>query len=162
MTGALIVNAASSVVYVSIACTLLFLLLQKSAFGTALKYVCGLCVLMTVMTVFSPLIKSISDITVLPPDSENSASDSESPDAAITAESAKYICRYVKTAISQRFEIEHELISVSVTLDTEGDDGIMIKSMTVTLPSSEAEIFSSVAEYVSNLVGSGCIVVPRE
>lgn len=157
------VNAAGSLVYVSIACTLVSLLLRNGAFGRAMRYVCGLCVLITVIGVFSPLLKSISDITITLPKGDDVDTDTESPiDGVMTAESARYVCGYVKTAISQRFGIEGEAISVSVTLDTEGDEGVMIKSVTVTLPKENEAVFSSVAEYVSGLVGSGCIVIPRE
>ncbi len=158
-----IVNAAGALIYISIACTLVMLLLRKSVFASAIKYVCGLCMLITVMGILSPLMKSISDITLTIPDSNEEDIDSEFQiDGTITSESARYICGYIKTAISQRFGIDKESISVSVTLDTDGKDGVMIKSVTVCLPKTESDIYSSVAEYISDLVGSGCIVIPKE
>lgn len=158
-----IISAASSAIYVSVACTLVSLLMQGSVFKTVMKYVCGLCVLMSVLAILSPVLKSLTGLASPFPDNstENENTDTEYNDR-VTVQSARYICKYVKTAVSQRFDIESELIAVSVTVDTENKDGVMMKSVTVTLPSERADIFSAVAEYVSSLVGSGCMVVPKQ
>lgn len=158
-----IISAASSAIYVSVACTLVSLLMQGSVFKSVMKYVCGLCVLMSVLAILSPVLESLMELTAPFPDNstENENTDTEYNDR-VTVQSARYICKYVKTAVSQRFDIESELIAVSVTVETENEDGVMIKSVTVTLPSERADIFSAVAEYVSSLVGSGCMVVPKQ
>ena len=160
---AVIAASVSSAVCVSLACTLISLLMQNSVFKNAIKYVCGLCVLMSVISILSPVLKSIADLSVSFPDN---GEDTEITDGVynenVAVQSVRYICKYVKTAVAQRFDIESELITVSVTADTEGEDGIIIKSVTVALSSERTDVFSAVAEYVSSLVGSGCTVIARE
>lgn len=158
-----IISAASSAIYVSVACTLVSLLMHGSVFKTVMKYVCGLCVLMSVLAILSPVLESLTDLAAPFPDNStgNESIDTEYNDN-VTVQSAKYICKYVKTAVSQRFDIESEVIAVSVTVDTKNKEGVIVKSTTVTLPSERSDIFSAVAEYVSSLVGSGCIVIPKQ
>ena len=161
MTG--IISATTSAVYVSVACTLVSLLMQGSVFKSVLKYVCGLCVLLSVLSILSPVLESITQLSAPFPDNEGETdTDNDEYGDRVTVQSVKYVCQYVKTAVSQRFDIDAELITVSVTADTEGKDGIMIKSVTVALPSQRTDVFNAVAEYVSALVGCGCTVVPKE
>ncbi len=148
------------IISVCLACSLVTLLLSKTRFNSAVRYVAGIIVLLSVVSALSPLISAVGELVTI--DFDTPGGDTDIPGDGtgdIIDNSAVYICRYTKTLISQRFGIPEEDISVSVSLDSTDKDNIQLRNVTVSLPKDKAELFTSVADYVSLTLGCGCTVI---
>ncbi len=151
------------IISVCLACSFVTLLVSKTRFNSAVRYVAGIVVLLSVVTILSPLISALGSLITIDfeiPDHVIEEPDGGSED--IIDNSAVYICRYTKTLISQRFGIPEDKITVSVSLDSTDINSIQLKNITVSLPGENSELFASVADYVSGTLGCGCTVIESD
>lgn len=157
-----IVNSAKNLIYISLICTFLTLLLSKSKFLSSVKFICGVTVLITALTVITPFVNSLGQLINIDFSFEDSEStDNELSENLIIEQSASYICEYVKTLISQKYGISEENISTSVTLDSSNIENVIIKNVTLSFKNTEEGLYSEIAKYVSDVLGCECTVISK-
>ncbi len=157
-----IINSAKNLVYVSLICTLLTLLLSKSKFLSSVKYICGVSVLITVLTVIAPFINSLGELINIDFSiGEDGGGDNDISDELIIKQSASYICEYVKTLISQKYGIPPENISAAVTLDISDKENVIIKNVTLSFKNTDESLYPEIARYISDTLGSECAVISK-
>ena len=147
-------------VSVSIACSLLNLIIVRTRFSGVVKYITGIVLIFVVVTSLSPLFNAIFKITDINYDIPPIVEDSNTEEN-IVHESAVYICKYTATLISQRFGIPDDQILVSVTLNKDDLSSIIIKNMLVTLPSKYSNKFLNVSDYISETLGCPVTIIPE-
>ena len=156
-----IIFSAKSLVYVSLICSLITLLFSKNRFIRCIKFISGIVMLTTTITVLSPLVKHLGylidfDFNV----SEEENADNVGDDLIIN-QSASYICEYVKTLIMQKYSIQSESLSVSVTLDTSDTQNVTVKNVTISFIKTDSSLYAEIARYVSDIVGCECTVISK-
>ncbi len=157
-----IIGSAKNLIFVSLICTFLTLLLSKNKFISSIKYVCGISVLITVLTVIAPLTNSLGrliniDFTF----NENGSIDNGISDNLIIDQSASYICEYVKTLLNQKYGILAENISASLTLDTGNKENVIIKNITLSFINTDESLYPEITRYVSESLGCECTVISK-
>lgn len=158
-----ITATVKTLVYISLACTLISAFVCKTRFGGSVRYLCGISVLVALTTVLSPFLKSLgqlleTDFSYADDDGDGNAASDE----LIINQSAAYICEYIKSLISQRFSLSRENISVSVTVDTEDRESIIIKNVTASFINTDESLYPEIARYISDTVGCECIVISKQ
>ena len=123
-----IVNSVRILVYISVACTLITVLVAKTKFAGSVKYVCGISLLLTIITILSPFLKTMGSLINIDFSVTEDEEQANVSDEILINQSASFICEYVKTLLSQKYSIASENISVSVTLDDSNKENILIKN----------------------------------
>ena len=155
-----IILSTKSLIYVTLICSLITLLFSSNRLIKSIKYICGLITLIALLGVLSPVIRSLgaladADLTFDPEEGESGLN------GMITEQSASYICEYVKTLIEQKFSVSKDNVSVSVTLDTEDMQNVVIKNVTLSFINTEKELYIKIAEYISDAIGCECTVISK-
>lgn len=156
-----ITNSVKILVYISLACTFITILLSKTKFISSIRYLCGLLVLISLVTVLSPFFKAMGELIDIDFSANDDSDNSGTSDELIINQSASYICEYVKTLLCQKYSISSENVSVSVTLDSSNTDNIIIKNITVYFKNTDESIYPEIAKYISDTVGCECIVISK-
>ncbi len=158
-----IIALAKNLVYISLICTLLTLILSKSKFISGIRYVCGVSVLISVLTVSAPLINSLGELINIDFSFTENGGDGNdnTSDELIINQSALYICEYVKTLLNQKYDVPIENISAAVTLDSSERENVIIKNVTLSFKNTDESLYPVMARYVSDILGCECTVISR-
>lgn len=157
-----ILNSIKLLVYISLASTLISVFTAKTRFCGSVRYICGICVLSALITVLNPLLRSVGGLVDIDLSyTEDIGDGNAASDKLVTEQSAVYICEYVKTLIAQKYSLSSEDISVSVTLDAENRENIIIKSITLSFKNTDETLYPEIARYISDTVGCECTVISK-
>ena len=157
-----IVNSTKSLVYISLACTLIFILVSKTKFQNSVKYICGITVLLSLVNVLSPLMRSLGTLADIDFSIDKSDEDkNNTSEEIIINQSASYICQYVKTLLCQRFSVLPENVSVAVTLDSTDTENIIIKNITLSLKNTDESLYPQISQFVSDTVMCECLIISK-
>lgn len=160
-----ILKGVQSLIYLSLTCTVIALLLNSNKFIKSLKYLMGVLLLVCVVSVIQPIYDSLSEIIRIDfsSDTEGGNTTGDGYNDKVIAQTAAYISDYIKTLINQKYGIEKELVNVSVTLDKSDMQNITIKSVDVTVKKKiELARSNEIAEFISTLLSTKCIVIIGE
>ena len=157
-----ITNSLKNLIYVSLICTFITLLFSKNKFSGSIKYICGVSVLITSLTVITPFINSLGKLINIDFSFESNGNpDNNVSDSLIIEQSASYICEYVETLLSQKYGVSPEDVSASVTLDTGDKENVIIKTVTLSFNNIDKNLYPEIARYISEILGCECTVISK-
>ena len=154
----------TSLIYISVAGGLLIRILPcSSPFEKQIKFVVGIMTAFFIIVSVVPLLSSVGDVIenfrnfILASDDVNNNTDSG--EKWIIKESTENIEKAVADAVSKKFRVSQECISVNVETDTSDKNNIIIERIVITLIGDGRYISAaSVSEYVSDLLMCKCEV----
>lgn len=156
-----LLDSSRNLIFISLACTLVLLLLSKTRFSGSVRYLCGIVLLLFTVSAISPLVSALGDVINTDFSFSDEDNGSESSDDLIISQSASYICKYVKTLISQKYNIHEDNISVSVTLDGSNRENIVIKNVTLYFINTDESLYPQIMRYVSDMLACECIILSK-
>lgn len=143
-----------------IACSLITILFHKTTIFRAVRFVCSVIILAYMLHAFLPLYSVVGDLINVNISDEITSENGEPKTENNYISSASVgICQSVKYIICGRYEIPENDLSVSITINTDNPENIIIKSVTVSLNSKHKNLADNVSEYIGDLLGCGCIVL---
>ena len=147
-----------SLLSVSLVTGIIISLIGSGAFHSSLKMLCALTVLLTMLNVFSPLLKSVSNIIISVPETEPPP-EFDIGDEAVMEETGRYIGIYTKDLINAKYGVQKEKFSVNVTLSADNTGNVSIKSVTVIFTESVETDLNQISSFVSDTLMCECIIL---
>lgn len=129
-----------------------------------MRYVSGVILAAYLVYLTVPIIKIVANSDFLPPEiSDTPQAPTEDGEEALIRATSVQICKEIKKLIVNRFGVPESVFTVSVTLERNVEEEIMIKAVTVQCTSAENSISESeaemIAKYISDTLATECVFI---
>ena len=157
-----IINSAIGLLSVSFLLSVFHFLFNEK-YKYRVQYVSGLILTVYILQFVSPIISLVMRAELLIPESitQPETDDDAAREAIIRAASVQ-ICNDIKKLIVSRYELNETDFIVSVTVECETDDQVMLKAITVRYHGETDELKSApelIAKYIADTVGAPCTFI---
>ena len=150
-----------SLITVPLCSTIILLLLPKSRLSQAIKILCSLLIIVTIVNAILPFTSILFDLNFSIDVPEIDDGDSKFNEDLIN-KTGLQICVYTKEMLHTRFAIPIDAIQVSATLQSDKDGTVYIKSITVKLLENINVDKYLIADAVSDTLMCECTVLIPE
>jgi len=154
-----IFSISETLIGVCIVCSVFSMLFAKTKFHGSLNFVCSVIVLLYLTNAFMPFYTAIGELISVAPDNEQTGTEPNITFEEHIKTTSRGICEYVKKLTANRFELNEDNVTVSVTVNTDNPENIVLKNITVALPKSAEDIASEISAYIGDAVGCPCTVI---
>lgn len=155
-----IFDISKDLITVSIVCALLTMLFYKTNLYQAIRFICSVVVIAYMVQAFLPLYSAIGELITIDENVESDVSDGiEKSENDYVDYVTVGICKKIKDIISNRYNINEDDIKISVTINNDDPQNIIIKSVTVTLIDDGKNVSEEISRYIGDLLGCGCTVL---
>ena len=155
-----IFDVSKTLIIVSIACALLTMLFYKTNLYQSVRFICSVVILAYMVQAFLPFYSAIGDLIVIDEHEESEASDgAEKNENHYVNYVTVGICQKIKSIICNRYNVNDEDVKVSLTINNDDPENIIIKNVTVTLTDDSAEVSADISRYIGDMLGCGCTVL---
>ena len=155
-----IFDVSKTLITVSIACAVLTMLFYKTNLYQSVRYICSIAVIFYMVQAFLPLYSAIGELITIDNTYENNTQQEEN-----TAENdfinnvSVGICKQIKDVLCNRYALNRDDVTISVTVNNDDPENIIIKSVTVALIEDKNNISAELSRYIGDLLGCGCTVL---
>ncbi len=147
-----------SLLCVCIASAFSLYLLSGSFASPAVKMLCSLCVLLSIVKVLSPLFNTITDVAFEVFDEKQETTSSEYNDEIING-TGRYICNYTKQMLTSRYPLNASDFIVTVKLDVDDELNAALKEVIIEFSSEPSVSTAMVADYIENVFLCKCVII---
>ena len=153
-------DISKELILISVVCSLLTMLFYRTALYQSIRFICALIIIAYMAQAFLPLYTAVGRLinAEYSYNAEEITDDKKTEDEYIERVSVG-ICKSVKSVICSRYEISEDDIKVSVTINNDDLQNIIIKNVTVTLEKTYSAISGEISKYVADMLGCGCTVI---
>ncbi|MBE6609143.1 MAG: hypothetical protein E7634_00565 [Ruminococcaceae bacterium] len=153
-------DLSKALITVCIACSLLTMLFYKTNLYQSVRFICSIIVIAYMIRAFMPLYCAVAElINTEQPNAPEISDESNDPSDEYVNHVSVGICKSVKSVICSRYCIPEDDLKVSVTVNNDEPQNIVIKSVTVTLEKAHSDISADISRYVADMLGCGCTVI---
>ncbi len=154
-----IFDLSETLITVCIVCSVFTMLFVKTKFHGSVNFICSVIILLYLANSFMPFYTAIGELITFSPDNEQTESEPDITFEEYIKTTSRGICEYVKKLTATRFELNEEDITVSVTVNTDDPQNIVLKNITVALPKSAESFSAEISAYIGYTAGCPCIVI---
>ena len=143
---------------VSIASAISLYLLSGTFATPILKTLCSLCVLLSILKIFSPLFDTITDLAFEVFDDKTEVSPDDYNEEIIN-ETGRYICNYTKQLLTKKFQIKSDDFFVSAQLSVDDELNAELTEIIIEFLNEPSISKAIMTDYIENTFLCRCMII---
>ena len=149
-------NNAKTLIITYVLISIITIIFSKSKYINVIKTNLSILFIYLTISFLSPILMEFKEFSPQSIEQDIELNITEN----IINETQNNINKTIKSIISERFIIEEELINVSTTFDKKENYNFFVKNVTVLISKNDIDE-KNISEYISNLIGTECIVLKK-